>query len=901
MMKRFLLGALMCLQTVIASADILKLRVVDSEDGEPLSGAQVQLMMAEGNSYYMYDATTDSCGVLTENTGNFMRRVSIVVNYFGYEEQKVKEFVAMGGKDTLDLGDLKMKMSAALLKEVTIKGKAKQFYMKGDTVVFNPEAFNLEDGARVSELVKRLPGVRVEDGKLTFNGKEVHLKMNGLDMTDDFLAAQLPAEAVQNIKAYEKKSEKTELTGMNDGQEKQVLDIVIKPGFMDKWYGQTSASAYASKNYRASANMHYLSDKNPMGVYGRVSDNGTRTGAVWDNGDWDNENGVPQRQQYGKFSYKHNWRVENAESSYDTDSWYVNTTPSHLDSHQNIWNNTENFLTGQASSYSNSHSYNYNHGLDLPVALGTSVHFSPRTMMSWDVRGGMSKERSRGSSDQETYQADQYADAPQSLVNSSQSERYGHSDKGFVTSSMYLIHAWKKSDLTTDVRLEYNRNRGNADNHTEYDYRTLGTRETLDQSTQSWSNDMTVTSDINYSMQVVPEKLTVGAGFWFYGLYNTDQSDMLSNGVYDLTNSYDRKKGVAMSEPRVDVSVDLGKLWMAATVKMANSDERLDYQRGKLDTLIHHNTWFPRPRFEMKVKTTKTTELKANIDWDHHTADLLESSAYIDDTNPLLVTMGNPNLRGTSDLKADLSYNMMFVRGQQMLTWRMNYSRAFDPVASASAYDVQTGGYTSTRVNVNDRERWWARLQYDRALGQYFRLRSSVNYLHTRDHGVKNRTALDLPMEQYAQRISDVDGDLRISFENNGWEVAANGYGDYNGVTYSDPTLSGQHLWNYRAGLEGKYKMQHWTFELKGNLKGNAGYLSDIMNRNRFCLDASITWKMLKNKGLLKLSAKDLLNQMDQVYYNISPTMRSETRDETFHRYVALTFTYNIDAKAKKK
>ena len=54
---------------------------------------------------------------------------------------------------------------------------------------------------------------------------------------------------------------------MDDGERRQVLDIVIKPGFMDKWYGQTKASAYASENYRASANLHYLTDRDPFNVY----------------------------------------------------------------------------------------------------------------------------------------------------------------------------------------------------------------------------------------------------------------------------------------------------------------------------------------------------------------------------------------------------------------------------------------------------------------------------------------------------------------------------------------------------------------------------------------------------------------------------------------------------------
>ncbi len=899
-MKRLFLLTIVCLQTLLMSADIVKGRVVDSESNEPLEGAQVKVARFEGNYGYVYDMAADSCGVFTINTGNFMTRVQLTINYFGYEELKMKEFITTGGKDTLNLGDIKLKMSAELLKEVTVRGKAKQFYMKGDTVVFNPEAFNLDDGARISEMMKKLPGVRIDEGKITFNGKEVHLKMNGHDVGDDFLVAQLPAEAVQNIKAYEKKSEKAELTGMNDGQEKQILDIVIKPGFLDKWYGQTKMSAYASDNYRASANLHYLSEKNPIGIYGRVSDNGSKTSSVWDGGEWDYDNAVPQRQQYGKFSYKHNWKVKNAESSYNEDSWRVSTTPNHLDTHQNSWQNSETFLSGQPSSFKNSHSYSYNHGWEAPLSFSTSIHYNPRTVLMVDVDAGYRKSENRTDNSQHTYRSSQFSDTPQSLVNSSKSENISHSETGDFSTYAELMHGWKRGYFDTWVKVNYSQDKGNSNSQSDYDYRELGTHETLLQSAKSNSKffQTIFSSELHYNL--VEDKLRLGVGYWIDYWHKKDNSDNWRNGTFDHANSYDRMKMYFVNEPRIMVNADLGKLWINGTLKIQNVEEHFDYQRGKLDTLVQRNTWFPRPSLDFKLKTSKTTELSGRASWEYHVADLLDGLDYTDDTDPLHVIKGNPNLKANSELWSNLSYKMMFAKGQQMLTWNLSYKRNFDPVAGASAYNNQTGAYISTKTNVDDLQRWMASVSYDRALGKYFRMRSNIGYSHALDHGIKTMTSINDPMEQFEQRVSNFNGNLRVSFEDNGWEVAASGSCSYDGITYSDPSMSGQNLWNYRGGMEGQYKLKHWTFNLKGELIGNAGYLSDMMNRNRFSLNAGITWKMLKSKGQLTLSAKDIFNQMDQVSYNISPTMRNESRTESFHRYLALTFTYNFDAKAKK-
>ena len=82
-MKRIFLLAFVCLQALAMSADIVQGRVVDSKTNEPLEGAQVRVTRGEGYSWYIYDMTTDSCGVVTFDTGNFMCSVGMTINYFG--------------------------------------------------------------------------------------------------------------------------------------------------------------------------------------------------------------------------------------------------------------------------------------------------------------------------------------------------------------------------------------------------------------------------------------------------------------------------------------------------------------------------------------------------------------------------------------------------------------------------------------------------------------------------------------------------------------------------------------------------------------------------------------------------------------------------------------------------
>ena len=152
-----------------------------------------------------------------------------------YSKSKTVLAFSDSRKDTLDIGDIELKMSPQMLKMVEVTGRARRFTVRGDTIVFHPEAFHLQEGARLDELIRKLPGVEVDnEGRMSWNGKPIRLTMDGESMLGgDQLMSQLPAEAVQDIKAYNKASEFSERTGRDDGTQDMVLDLTIKPGFLD--------------------------------------------------------------------------------------------------------------------------------------------------------------------------------------------------------------------------------------------------------------------------------------------------------------------------------------------------------------------------------------------------------------------------------------------------------------------------------------------------------------------------------------------------------------------------------------------------------------------------------------------------------------------------------------------
>jgi hypothetical protein len=122
---------------------------------------------------------------------------------------------------------------------------------------------------------------------------------------------------------------------------------------------------------------------------------------------------------------------------------------------------------------------------------------------------------------------------------------------------------------------------------------------------------------------------------------------------------------------------------------------------------------------------------------------------------------------------------------------------------------------------------------------------------------------------------------------------------DWHRYTYSDASQPRQNIYNYRARFTARYELKAWTFQLNPDFFLDRGYVSDAMNTNRFLFNADVSYKFLKNKASLTLSANDLFNRSTNNYSDVTATSRTEGGSSFLHHYVALTFNYKFDAKKK--
>jgi len=128
-----------------------------------------------------------------------------------------------------------------ILNEVEVKATKLQFYMDGDTMVYDADAFNLTEGSMLDELIRRLPGASLSrDGEISVNGRKIDaLLLNGKDFFDsdrNMILENMPSYMVDKVQAYERVSDRVKGTSRENSERKElVMNVRLKKEYNGGW------------------------------------------------------------------------------------------------------------------------------------------------------------------------------------------------------------------------------------------------------------------------------------------------------------------------------------------------------------------------------------------------------------------------------------------------------------------------------------------------------------------------------------------------------------------------------------------------------------------------------------------------------------------------------------------
>ncbi|MBC7887670.1 MAG: hypothetical protein H7Z13_07255, partial [Ferruginibacter sp.] len=177
-----------------------------------------------------------------------------------------------------DLGKIDMVTMAVLLDEVVMRSGL-PIRMRGDTLEYTADSFAVRPGANVEELLRRLPGIEVDrEGKITAQGKDVKkILVDGDEFFSDdpgLVAKFLNADAIDKVQVFDKKSEATEFTGIDDGSRTKTINLKLKKNKKNGSFGKLAAGSDGKKYYNHEAMASVFSGAKKISVFGLSSKTG---------------------------------------------------------------------------------------------------------------------------------------------------------------------------------------------------------------------------------------------------------------------------------------------------------------------------------------------------------------------------------------------------------------------------------------------------------------------------------------------------------------------------------------------------------------------------------------------------------------------------------------------------
>ncbi len=396
-MKKLLIWTVLLLTATLSTYAQNKIvtvsgRVIEAGTKEPVELAAVQLLSLP-DSAQVAGMTTSTQGYFSlskQKPGKYLLKVSFI----GYVT-KIIPVQLTANVPAKKMGNIELATDAVMLQEAVVVAEAPQVTVVEDTLMYNSSAYRTPEGAMLEELVKKLPGAEIDDdGNVKINGKDLKkIMVDGKEFFGGDVKTglkNLPVDMVDKLKTYDKKSDLARVTGIDDGEEETVLDLTVKKGMNQGWFGNADLGAGTKDRYTGRMMLNRFVDKTQFSIIGsanNVNDQGFSGGGGGPR--WRSNNGLNATKMLGaNFATQTNKLELGGSVRYNFQDADISSI-----------NSSERFLQN-GNSYSNSNNKNRNKGTNLNADF--RMEWKPDTLTNIIFRPNFSYGRTNNASRSES-------------------------------------------------------------------------------------------------------------------------------------------------------------------------------------------------------------------------------------------------------------------------------------------------------------------------------------------------------------------------------------------------------------------------------------------------------------------------------------------------------------------
>lgn len=891
--------------TVSAMAADVSGIVKDVATQEPLVEAAVKLLSARDSSF-VTGVTTDVDGkfkIENVKSGKYLLEVS----YIGYADHDQTVNV---GNSNLRLGIISLRESSELLGEVKVIGTKTPIKVMEDTVEYNADSYHTQPNAVVEDLFKRLPGVEVgSDGSITANGKTIKkILIEGKEFFADdpkIASKNLPASMIEKIQVVDRKSDEARLTGVDDGEDETVINLSVKRGMNQGWFGTAEGGYGTDKRYLGSFNVNHFWNGNQLTFLGNLN-NINEMGFTDSNGSrfrrFGGSNGITTSRAAGI-----NFNVGKEEIFRVGGNIFFSNTDNVADTRQNRQELFEDY-----STFTNSTKYSRNRGNNVsgqfrmlwkPNEYNT-LEFRPN--FSYNHNNSYNSEISKFNNPtlQTGYNADNTDRSRGNSWEASGRLIYSHSFAARKGRSFSISAEYGMSNLHENI---------DSRSYTLYDraLESMPTEEDimLDQysTNHTWSNR--VNARVTWTEPLGDSEKGNALVFAYRMNYRWNNADKLT---YNLPEGYDN---TILPPPGLDPDPDYSnsfrndafnqniQIGYKKTGPVFNFEGGLQLvpQMSRSINLINSDkniptrwVWNYAPYLRSRFKFSKQRSMQAFYRGRSSQPSMTQLQPVADISDPMNIKQGNPNLDPSFVHNLMLRFQDYSPESQRSVMLMFNADYTQNAIVSKTTVDPASAVRTTTYTNVNGV--WSARLMNMLSMPLRNKAWSISNHIFGNanrtvgfSNGIRNNSLTFMIMESPGVTFRPDNFELEIRPQ-------------YNLQLTSNSLTSQKNMTVHRYGgrFDGTYYTP-WGLTLQTDLQYTAtsgmaaGYDTKTLMWN-----ATLSQQFLRSKALtVAVKVYDLLNQTQNIRRQVTANYIDDIESNSLSRYFMVTLSYRFNTFGK--
>ena len=940
----FLLSAF-CLTGISALAQTYTLKAVlqDSKDKSPLSFATAAVSKTGDKDAkalaYTLSEENGSVEFTNLKPGNYTLKAELM----GYKPF-VKEFKIENSD--VNLGVLSISPDLQQLDAAKVTDRGNPIQMKRDTIAFTSSTFKITDNDMLEDLIKKIPGMEVsEDGSITHNGRTISkITIDGKTffLNDPQIATKnLPAKIVDKLKVIEKKSDQAEFTGIDDGEEETILDLSVKPGMMKGSFGNLmggaghdlpSTSVEGDWRFQSAGFLGNFTDQYQVSAVLNANNTnnrgfndlaGSMMGAMRPGGmgrgqgGWGSGNGITTSYMAG---VNGGTNLFDGKMDISGNGMFNHSTKSVIEDSFKETLLDDSSLLYDTEGQSNTKTWGAGFGMRLEhkFSENTSIIFEPK----FNFGGGSFAENENTLTRTVNY------DNPADTLNTNSSNGLQSGNNRSLSASGFALLRQKLGipGRTLTLMGSYNISRNsifdalNKSNTITYDSEGKAVETPIDQSYKQESNSTTLWARATFT-QPLAEKLfaEVNASYsWSESNSDKYTYDNLNGGALVDSYSNDIYNQFTSETIGANLLYQPGEARFQLGFSLIPSQMRNRTNSGsayQIDTTITRFNWSP--QLMIYTPLGEDANMRFNYRGRSNTPSTMQLITVPDNSNPLAVSFGNPNLAPyfSHNLFGDFRWNNKKTYTSVNARWNASYTQ--DPIVNASwytngiAYSMPVNGPSGMNLSFNifanvpipntkftfgnmtrigwsqnssyvgkdiDTDRYLqsdGSLDYEAFFGDYEQIRAKLE---------ENRTNTFSMMER-----------LRAIWRSDALELELSArtrmnLTDYTLASTSDRTTT----WNNQLRANATWTWDQIGLSTKGEFNYNwyEGYAS--AQPDQYVLNLEIQKLILNKKATIAVKGYDLLGQSKNLTVTDSGNTHIESINNTLGRYIIVSFTYRF-------